>query len=745
MGAQIAAHLVNANFEVTLSDVREDLAAASLKHLAMIRPDPLFLPGLAGQVATASFDDLTGLAQADWIIEAIVEAADPKRRLLEAVDRHRAPGSIVSTNTSGLSVTALAEGRSDDFRRHWLGTHFFNPPRYMHLVEVIPTAVTDPAAVGSLTDCLDWRLGKGVVVARDTPAFIANRIGLFSVLQLLQAAVSGAFTIEEIDAVTGPLIGRPKSATFRTLDLAGLDVLAAVAGDLANRLPATGEGAAFKLPAVVDEMIRRGRLGEKTGGGFYQRVKRPDGQSVILTLDLTTLNYRNATPSSMTEVEVARRIGNLDERLRHLFTGSNRVGDLLRQTLGATLLYTARVAPEIAYSIDDIDRAMRWGFGWERGPFEIWDAIGDEAVAKALGDASMPELFGARRSRGQSRWRQGALPPAKPGLLLLREATPTHLVDRNPDASLVDLGDGVLAVTFHSKMNTIGADTVAMMRKGLDRAARDFSAVVIGHEQDPFSAGANLALLLLLAQDGDWDEIDAMVRAFQAATTALKYAPVPVVVAPAGLALGGGCEICLHADRLQAASETYIGLVEVGVGLIPAGGGTKEMILRAAARAEHGELQHALREAFETVGWARVSTSAADARRLGFLRSVDSVSMNRDRLIADAKSHALARVADGYGPPVRPKAVPVGGADVLATLCLGIHLAHRAGRLTDHDVTVGRTLARVMAGGDLAHRTTVSEEYLLDLEREAFLTLCGERATRDRIAHMLKTGKALRN
>jgi 3-hydroxyacyl-CoA dehydrogenase len=751
MGARVAAHLVNAHYEVTLFDVREDLAAGSVKGLTGVRPDPLFLPGWADRIRTGSFDDLSALGQADWIIEAIVEAPEPKRRLLEAVDAHRTPGSFVSTNTSGLSVAALGQGRSADFRRHWVGTHFFNPPRYMHLVELVPTDDTDPEVVDALRDVLDRRLGKGVVIARDTPAFIANRLGTHGVMQLLTVAAADTFTIEEIDAVTGPLIGRPKSATFRTIDLAGLDILAAVASDLATRLPDETDRRGFDLPPFVGEMVRRGLVGEKAGQGFYKRVRTASGESTILTLDLKTFEYRDAKPPQLPEIEAARRIVDLDERLRHLFGSPHRVGELLRRSLGATLLYAARVTPAIAHSIDDVDRAMRWGFGWARGPFETWDAIGHSTV---LGtgrstvpgvDASTPAGPGA----GRSRWRDGPLEPAAPGLLLLQQAKArAPAVACNAGASLVDLGDDVLAVEFHSKMNAIGADTIAMIRTGVDRASRDFAALVIGHEHDPFSAGANLTLLLMEAQEGNWDEIDAMVRAFQAATMAIKYAPVPVIVAPAGLAIGGGCEVCLHGDRIQAAADTYIGLVEVGVGLIPAGGGTKELILRANARAAGGDAQPFLRQAFETIGFARVSTSAVDARRLGYLSEVDGITMNRERLIADAKARALARVAEGYAPPPPQNAIAVGGADVLATLLVGVHLAHRAGRLSDHDATIGRALARVISGGaaaDVPHRTTVSEGYLLDLEREAFLSLCGERRTLDRIAHTLKTGKTLRN
>lgn len=747
MGAQVAAQLANADFEVSLYDLRPDLARAGRDRLRQIRPNPLFLPELSGRIRTDSFDNLPSIASADWIIEAVVESPEIKRPLLERVDAHRAPHAIVSTNTSGLSIGGLAEGRSDAFRRQWIGTHFFNPPRYMHLVELIPTPETAPDIVETLADVLDRRLGKGVVVARDTPAFIANRLGMHGIMQLLAVAAAGDYTIEEIDAITGAIIGRPKSATFRTADLAGVDIVAAVAADLAHRLADPADRRTFEAPAVLGQMLERRLLGEKTGQGFYKRVARSGapGDSAILTLDLATLEYREARPPALPELEAARRIEDLDERLRTLFTGSHRTGELLRRTVGATLLYAARIAPEVARSIDDVDRAMRWGFGWERGPFETMDAIGIPAVIDAA-VVDLPPAMATLEAAGRTRWRDDGLPVSQPAFLLLQQAQRRKpVLARNAAASLVDLGDDVLAIEFHSKMNTIGGDTVAMVRQGLERAAREFAAVVIGHERDPFSAGALLTLLLVEAQDGNWDEIDAMVRGFQAMTTAIKRSVVPVVVAPAGLSLGGACEMCLHADRVQAAAETYVGLVEVGVGLIPAGGGTKEMLLRAIAKADGGDVQPALRHAFETIGFGKVSTSAADARRLGYLRDVDGVSMNRDRLIADAKARALARVADGYAPPPIETAVPVGGADAYAMLALGVHLGHRAGRLSDHDVKIGRALARILSGGDLPHRATVTEAYLLDLEREAFLSLCGEPKTLERIAYMLKKGKALRN
>jgi len=718
MGAQIAAHLANAGLPVLLLDLDAAIARDGLKRARAMKPDPFFTPDAASLISTGGFDDLEKIRSADWIIEAVVEQAEVKRPLLERVDEARGADSIVSTNTSGISIASLAEGRSDGFRRHWLGTHFFNPPRYLHLVEVIPTADTDPVVVEGISRFADHRLGKGVVIARDTPNFIANHIGVFGVVQVLRALESGRYTIEEIDAITGPALGRPKSATFRTMDIAGLDILAHVAKNLG-----------VELPPIVAAMVERGWIGEKAGQGFYKRVKIAAGTE-ILTLDPQSMTYRPKQPAKLASLEAARAIDDTRERIRTLFAAKDKVGDFLRETLEPTLRYTAKVAPDIAYSTDDVDRAMKWGFGWELGPFEIMDAL-------AIGGPERLALQGA-----------AAAVVRRADVTILRAAKDrSRVVKKNAGASLVDLGDGVLALEFHSKMNAIGGDTMQMIRAGVKEAAANFCALVVGNDAPNFSVGANLMLLLLEAQEGNWDDIDLGLRTFQEATQSLRFADVPVIVAPAGMALGGGCEIVLHADRVQAAAEGYVGLVEVGVGLIPAGGGTKEMVARAVdgLPATHADLLPFAQRVFETIGFAKVSTSAADARRLGFLGAADRVTMNRDRVMADAKTYALERVSEGYQRPVPRAAIPVGGEGVLAALKLGVHLAWRAGRISDHDAVVGRALATVIAGGALPHQATVSEQYLLDLEREAFLKLCGERKTLERIQHTLKTGKPLRN
>ncbi len=753
MGAQIAAHFANAGVPVWLLDLDTGTANDGLERARRLKPDPLFTPGALTLIRTGGFDgDLARVAEADWILEAVVERLEVKRELLERVDAVRRPGTIVSSNTSGIPIAALAEGRSPDFRRHWLGTHFFNPPRYLRLLEVIPTAETDAVVVDTVRAFADYRLGKGVVIARDTPNFIANHIALYGVLRMIEVLAEGTHTVEEIDAITGPALGRPKSATFRTMDIAGLDVLALVISNLHDRLPPETRDA-FATPPLLTRMIERGAIGEKSGQGFYRRVKGADGASDIHALDVATLDYRPAMPVRLGSLDVARAIEDTRERVRMLFHATDKAGAFLRRTLAPTLVYTARVAPDIAHSIDDVDRVLQWGFGWELGPFELVDAIGIREVVDAwrqqgtAADAPVPPLLQEALDAGRNDVRGGPVPPAGSDLQILRSAKQRErVVRRNAGASLVDLGDGVLCVEFHSKMNAIGGDTIQMLHAGVAEAERNFAALVVGNDAPNFSAGANLMLLLLEAQEGNWDEIDLMVRAFQGATGALRHARVPVVVAPAGLALGGGCEVVLHADRVQAAAESYIGLVEVGVGLIPAGGGTKEMLARAVELlAPQADLLPATQRVFETIGFAKVSTSADDARAIGYLRQVDAISMNRDRLLWEAKQHALARAREGYRPARPRMAIRVGGEGVRAALMLGVHLAWRAARITDHDALIGRTLAGVLSGGALPHAAAVSEQHLLDLEREAFVSLCGERKTLERIQHTLKTGKPLRN
>ena len=756
MGAQIALHFANAGIPSLLLDLTADVARQGLEKARKLRPDPQFTPDVAALVTTGGFDThLDRIAGTDWVMEAVVERLDVKQQLLEKVDRARRPGTIVSTNTSGIPIGALADGRSDDFRRHWIGTHFFNPPRYLRLLEIVPTPDTDPAVVAAVTRVGDLLLGKGVVVAKDTPNFIGNHIALYGVACMLQALTSGRYTIEEIDAITGPAIGRPGSATFRTMDIAGVDVLAHVMRNLHERLAEQADRRAFVVPPFIEQMIARGQLGEKTGRGFYERRKGAGGESEIWTLDWQTLEYRPKQSARIGSIEAGKAMDDLADRVRMLFHSTDKAGQFLRETLAPTLVYTARVTPAIAHSIDDVDRVMKWGFGWDLGPFELFDTLGVREVMAAAIEAGghavqggTPPLVQAVLDAQANRFRDGLVPPAAPDLQLLRSAKgQQRLVKKNAGASLVDLGDGVLAVEFHSKMNAIGGDTIAMLQAGVKEASRSHRALVIGNDAPAFSAGANLMLVLLEAQEGNFDELDLMIRQFQQTMMQLRYSDVPVVVAPAGLTLGGGMEIALHGDRVQAAAETYMGLVEVGVGLIPAGGGTKEMLVRAMARVPtpQSDALPYVQQAFETVALAKVSASGPAGVRLGYLAATDGFTMNRERLMADAKAKALERAREGYHRPAPRTAIRVGGESVSAALKLGVHLAWRAGRASDHDKLIGNTLAHIFGGGALPHATTVSEQYLLDLEREAFLSLLGERKTLERIQHTLKTGKPLRN
>ena len=746
MGSQIAAHLANAGVPTLLLDLDESTAREGLKRATKLKPGPFFTHKTTSLISTGGFDtDLAKIVECDWIVEAVVERLDIKRELLAKIQPYRAPKAIVSSNTSGIPIASIAEGRSEAFRTHWVGTHFFNPPRYLPLLEIIPTADTDPVVVETISRFADHALGKGVVIAKDTPSFIGNRIGLYGVMRMLELLVSGEFTIEEIDAMSGPVIGRPKSAIFRTMDIAGIDILAHVACNLAERLETADERAAFALPPLVDELVKRGWIGEKAGQGFYKKEQRPDG-SRILTLDPETMDYRERQLPELTPLDAVRSVEDVVERTRALFLGKSRVGEFMRATLGKTLLYTAEVTPSIAYSTDDVDRAMRWGYGWELGPFEILDGIGVDAVLKACEVTDPPRII--QDLPESRRFRDNGISPAGTDLQILRCAKERHsVVKSNAGASLVDLGDGVLAIEFHSKMNAIGGDAVAIMTAGVTEASRNFDAVVIGNDAPAFSAGANLMLVLLEAQEENWDEIDLMIRAFQNAVIGLRYADVPVVVAPAGLTLGGGCEISLHGDLVQAAAETYMGQVEVSVGLVPAGGGCKELLARAMDSIPAGVVDSLpfVKKPFELIGFAKVSTSGPDARRLGLLRDIDGVTMNRERLMADAKAKALELAQENYQPPQRRQDIPVGGEGVRAALELWAHLAWRGGHLSDHDVLIGRKLSWILSGGNVPHPTIVSEQYLLDLEREAFLSLCGELKTQERIAHTLKTGKTLRN
>lgn len=763
MGAQLASLFANAGIPVLLLDLpsegdRNRMAREGLERARRMQPPAFTVPERAQLVTIGNFDDdLPRIADCRWVIEAVVEDLAAKRALLERVERVWKRGVVVSTNTSGLPIREIVEGRSPEFRGHFLGTHFFNPPRYLRLLEVIPTEDTDPDVVAWVSEVADRLLGKGVVRAKDTPNFIANRIGTFAFLHTVRVMLEEGLAIEEVDELTGPVLGRPRSATFRTADLVGVDVLASVARNAYERLPADEARETYRLPEFIQEMIRRGWLGEKAGGGFY---RREDGE--IRVLDPATMTYRPLRRPKIPAAEAARGTPDLGRRLRALLASGDRTARFLRRVLEGVLVYAARRIPEIADDPVEVDRAMRWGFAWELGPFETWDALGVRELAENLGAGELPPLVREVLELGAGTFyrRNGALaafdPAAKayrpvrwpPGVIVLseRKAQGATLA-QNAGASLVDLGDGVACLELHGLHNTIGEDALVMMERALRETEARFDALVIGTERADFSFGANLALLLLEAQEGNWEELELAVRTFQRLNLALKYFRKPVVVAVRGRVLGGGCEIALHAPRVQAAQETYMGLVEVGVGLIPAAGGTKEMAVRSSERLPDGveaDLFPCVRFAFENIARARVATSAEEARRFWYLREGDGITMNPDRLIADAKRVALTLVETGYRPPLRHR-VRVGGERVRAALLAGLYNLRVAGHITEYDEYVGRKLAYVITGGDVPEGALVDEQHLLDLEREAFLSLLGERRTQERIQHLLRTGRPLRN
>jgi 3-hydroxyacyl-CoA dehydrogenase len=797
MGARIAAHVANAGVWCALLDlvppeltaeenkrgvtlaspeVRNRIVRAGLAAAAKSRPAAFFTRGLENRLITGNFeDDLKLCAEADWIIEVVAENLEIKRALLARVAQVRKPGTIVTTNTSGLPVGRIVEGLPEEWQQHWAGTHFFNPPRYLKLVEIIPGPGTSPDVIEALTRFCDHQLGKGVVVAKDTPNFIANRIGTYSMLNAIRLMGELGMTFEEVDACNGPALGWPKTATFRLADLVGIDILLHVVRNIYDNIPNDESRELYRVPPLIEELARRGWIGDKTGHGFYQRVKKSGGESEILTLDPAKMEYRPQQKARFASIEAGKAIEDTPERLRMLVSPvlSGKEGDKAQKFIWGMIsemcLYAARRVPEISDSIVDVDRAMRWGFGWELGPFETWDAVGVEPMARQFEKESkpLPPLVAGLLASGKKSFYQSAQgettyfdiasniykpAPQPEGILILKSLKDrSKEIEKNSGASLIDLGDGVICCEFHAKMNAIGGDLIAMINKGLASLRTDFDAMVIANQAVNFSAGANLMLILMTAQEQEWDDLHLMVRQFQNATLGIKHSPKPIVVAPQGLALGGGCEIVLHATRVHAAAEAYIGLVEAGVGLIPGGGGTKEMMIRANERAEGEEnldLFHALKPVFENIAMAKVSTSGDEARELGYLRRADLVAMNLDRLVADAKQTALGLVRSEWrqtAPAPTEPSIRVLGEEFSAAAKLAVHMMLRGEYISEYDALVARKLGHVLAGGALTSAQLVSEQYVLDLEREAFVSLCGERKTQERIAHTLKTGKPLRN
>jgi 3-hydroxyacyl-CoA dehydrogenase len=799
MGSRIAAHFANAGVPSFLFDIvppdadvpaRNKIAAAGLDAAKKSKPAAFMEASLSRLITIGNFDDdLKRLAEVDWIIEAVVENLDLKRALLRKVETIRKPGTIITSNTSGLPVGKIADGFSEDFRRSWFGTHFFNPPRYMRLLEIIPTPDTDRACIDAVAQFCDIHLGKGIVLAKDTPNFIGNRIGTFSVLNVMRLMQEMDLTIEDVDALTGQAVGWPRSATFRTIDLVGLDILGYVVSNTVRVAPGDSpppldERSDLKLPDFYKQMLERKWLGDKTKGGFYKKAKGNQGEEERLALDWKTLEYHPRQKPKFPALDLAKNIEQTGARLKMLLglDGSgpqknDRAGAFLWSALSDLWTYCANRIPEISDSIVEIDRAMRLGFNWELGPFELWDAAGVEATVERMKKEDRPiaanveqllasgkkawYLDDPKAGSGRAYWdlRTANYEPVKvpSGVWSVEVAKKSNgVVKKNSGASLVDLGDGVACIEFHSKMNTIGSDIVQLISQTLKPggAGDAFDAFVITNDATNFSVGANLMLLLMSIQEEEWDEVDLAIRTFQSMTQAIKFSPKPVVAAPFGLTLGGGTEISLHAAALQPHAELYMGLVEVGVGLLPGAGGCKEMLLRAidsaesirpGGRGESVELMEAMKKIFETIATAKVATSAHEARGLGFLRNSDSITMNRERVLADAKSRAIELVRAGYEPPQPRTDIPAPGENILAALKMGVHLMRQGDYITEYEVKLATKIAEVLCGGKVTAGTPVSEQYILDLEREGFKSLCGEKKTQERIQYTLKTGKTLRN
>lgn len=786
MGSGIACHFANIGVEVLLLDivpreltdtekakgltledkvVRNRLVNTSLQTALKSKPSPIYHQNFASRITTGNLeDDIAKVADVDWIIEVVVERLDIKKKVFETLDKHRKPGTLITSNTSGIPIKFMSEGRSDDFQAHFCGTHFFNPARYLKLFEIIPGPKTSQDVLDFLNGYGEQYLGKTSVVAKDTPAFIGNRIGIFGIQSLFHQVKDLGLTIEEVDKLTGPVIGRPKSATFRTVDVVGLDTLVHVANGIYDNCPNDEAHELFKLPDFINTMMENKWLGSKTGQGFYKKVKDDNGKSEILSLDLDTLEYRSKKSAKFATLELTKTVDKVIDRFPILVDGKDKAGDFYRKNFAAMFAYVSNRIPEITDELYKIDDAMKAGFGWEHGPFQIWDAIGVEKgleimKAEGLEPASWVNDMLVSGSKSFYTVKDGAsyfydIPsksqtkiPGQDAFIILDNIRKSREVFKNTGVVIEDLGDGILNCEFQSKMNTIGGDVLAGLNKAVDLAEKDFQGLVIGNQAANFSVGANIGMIFMMAVEQEYDELNMAIKYFQDTMMRMRYSAIPTVAAPHGMTLGGGCELSLHADKVVAAAETYIGLVEFGVGVIPGGGGSKEMALRASDLFHKGDVKlNVLQEYFLTIGMAKVSTSAYEAFDLGILqKGKDVVVVNKDRQIATAKAYAKLMAEQGYTQPIKRKDVKVLGKQALGMFLVGTDSMEASNYISEHDQKIANKLAYVMAGGDLSEPTVVNEQYLLDLEREAFLSLCTERKTLERIQHMLKTGKPLRN
>ena len=771
MGSRIACHFANIGVEVLLLDIaakegpKNGIVNAALQTAVKSNPSPIYSKKFVSKISTGNFeDDMPKIVGYDWIIEVVVENLDIKKKVFDQVEQYRKPGTLVTSNTSGIPIHLMAEGRSEDFKAHFCGTHFFNPPRYLRLLEIIPTPYTKPELIDFLMHYGDKYLGKTTVLCKDTPAFIANRVGVYSIMALLHLVEKMELTVEEVDKFTGPALGRPKSATFRTTDVVGLDTMIKVAKGLYDNVPDDKAHELFKLPAYVETMEKNNWLGDKSKQGFYKKTKTPEGKTEILALDLKTMEYRPQNKVKSSTLDLTKSIESVPARMKVFAAGKDKAAELFRASSFGLFEYVSDRIPEISDELYRIDDAMRAGFGWELGPFEIWDAVGVQESLAGMkvyghqpaawvqemldaGHTSFYKVEGGVKHYYDIPSKTYKAVPGSEAYIVLDNIRATNTIWKNSGASIIDLGDGILNVEFHSKMNTIGGDTLQAINKAIDLAEKEYRGLVIGNDGANFSAGANVGMIFMMAVEQEWDELNMAIKLFQNTSMRIRYSSIPVVVAPHNLTLGGGCEFSLHADHVQLSAETYMGLVEFGVGVIPGGGGTKEFALRASDEFKDDQIvQNALKDRFLTIGMAKVSTSAVEAAELGYLQKDKySITMNRSRLLADAKTKAIELAEAGYTQPVRRKDIKVLGKQGLGIVYAGANSMYSGNFISEHDKKISEKLGWVLCGGDLSSPTEVTEQYLLDLEREAFLSLCTERKTLERIQSIVTKGKPLRN
>lgn len=786
MGSRIACHFANIGCEVLLLDIvprelkpedekkglttdskafRNKIVNDSLQFALKSNPSPIYRKSFANRIETGNFDDdMSKIKDCDWIIEVVIERLDIKQQVFENVEKYRTPGTLISTNTSGIPIHMMLDGRSEDFRKHFCGTHFFNPPRYLQLLEIIPSPETDPVIIDFMMDYGKRFLGKKTVLCKDTPAFIANRVGVYSIMSLFHIVKEMGLTVEEVDKLSGPVLGRPKSATFRTCDVVGLDTLVHVANGLKDNCPNDEEKALFQLPDYISKMVENNWLGSKTNQGFYKKVKDDNGKSQILVLDLNTLEYKESARPKFATLDMAKPIDDLKKRTKMLFMGMDKAGEFYRKAFSGLFAYVSNRIPEITDDLYKIDDALKAGFGWELGPFETWDVIGldkgleliaknDKKVAdwvNEMKEAGFTSFY--KNEKGQRLYydipsKSYKTIPGTEDLVMLDTLREENKVWGNSDTTIVDLGDGVINLEFHTKMNTIGGGVIEGINKALDLAESDYKGLVISNTGQNFSAGANVGMIFMMAVEQDYDELNFAVKMFQDTMMRIRYSNTPVVVAPHNLALGGGCELSMHADKVVAHAELYMGLVEFGVGLIPGGGGTKEFAKRLSDELITGDIKiNRMRERFLTIGQAKVATSAYEAFDLGYLREgTDEVVVSRDHQLTRAKEACIALANKGYVAPKREKNITVMGQEGLGIVYVGANSMEAGHYISEHDALISEKLGYVLCGGDLSENTTVSEQYVLDLERKAFVELCAQRKTLERLESMVKKGKILRN